>query len=251
MPELLRAEFEDARVWKSMVASIEKVIDEAVFLFTEEGLRLRALDTSHVVMVDLYYPSSSFSTYNIEGEVGIGISFDTLSKILKRATKRDALLIRFDGSIVEISFTGRGERKFRFPQIELTLEKLPEPKIEFTVKFKMLSSVFREAIKDLGTIGDTLSVRAFDGEDRILMSSRGDIGEAEIDLSIESQSLLDVAIESPDSSTYSIEYFDMMLQAAQAADIVGFSYSADAPARVDMEYQAGGRLTFYVSPRVE
>ena len=251
MSQQLRVDFEDARVWRYMVASIEKVIDEAVFLFTEEGLRLRALDTSHVVMVDLYYPSSSFSLYEVQGEVALGVSFDVLSKILKRATKRDALSIRFDGSMVEVAFTGRGERKFRFPQIELTLEKLPEPKIEFTVKFKMLSNIFREAIKDLGTIGESLTVRAFEGEDRVIMSGKGDIGEAEVDLSLESQSLLDIDIESPDSSSYSLEYFDMMLQAAQAADVVGFSYSADAPARVDLEYQAGGRLTFYVSPRVE
>ncbi|MDQ7081634.1 MAG: hypothetical protein Q9N34_00495 [Aquificota bacterium] len=42
-----------------------------------------------------------------------------------------------------------------------------------------------------------------------------------------------------------------MLHAAQAADSVSIQYSEDAPVRVDFEYLGGGRLTFYVSPRME
>ncbi|MEM5874122.1 MAG: hypothetical protein QW065_04995 [Acidilobaceae archaeon] len=42
-----------------------------------------------------------------------------------------------------------------------------------------------------------------------------------------------------------------MATASQAADIVSIQYANEAPIRVDLEYMGGGRLTFYVSPRVE
>jgi len=57
---LFRFRFTDARTWRYMVASIEKIIDEGVFVASPEGLSLRALDTSRVAMVDLYYPQDSF-----------------------------------------------------------------------------------------------------------------------------------------------------------------------------------------------
>ncbi|MCE4599443.1 MAG: proliferating cell nuclear antigen (pcna) [Desulfurococcales archaeon] len=249
---MLRLVFSDARTWRYMVASIEKILDEAVFIANEEGLSLRALDTSHVVMVDLFYPNSAFDEYDIgDSEVTFGVSFDALSKVLRRSRKEDRLELGIDGSHITIRFLGRGVRTFKIPQIQLTHERLPEPKIQFTVTAKMMSTVFREAIRDLEAMADIVTLKADDEYQRLLLTGTSDIGSVEIELSLERQSLLDLEVESPDTASYTLEYYTYMLQAAQAADLTTIRYSMDAPVRVDLEYQAGGRLTFYVSPRME
>lgn len=246
----VRFHFSDARTWRYMVASIEKIIDEGVIVASSEGVSLRALDTSHVAMVDLFYPASAFVEYSVDGEESrIGVSFNVLAKILRRARKEDELIIEADDSTVTIIFSGRGERTFRIPQIQLSYEKLPDPKISFTVRGKMLGSTFREAIKDLEPHSDVITIEASD--EALYFTGSSEIVRAEIELSLERQTLLDLEVDSPDKSSYSIEYFTEMLNAAQAAEVVGISYAGDAPVRVDMEYMGGGRLTFYVSPRVE
>ncbi len=235
-----------------MIASIEKILDESVFLATQEGLSLRALDTSHVVMVDLFYPVDAFSEYEVEGDEALfGVSFGMLSKVLRRARKDDALELKVDESSIEVSLIGRGIRRFRIPQISLTVERLPEPKISYTVEARLMSTTFREAVKDLEPIADTVTLQAMDDGDTFIMRGQGDIASGEAEFSLSRGSLLDYRVESPDKASYTLEYFTYMNQAAQAAEIVAVRYSADAPVRIDVEYQDGGRLTFYVSPRID
>ena len=241
--------FSDARTWRYMVASIEKIIDEGVFVASSEGLSLRALDTSHVVMVDLFYPASAFVDYNVEGEEEFGVSFSALTKILRRARKDDELVISVEDGRLTVKLKSRGERIFKIPQIVVSSEKLPEPRITFTVKARMLGSVFRDVIRDMEVHGESITFTAT--ESSLLVTSRSDIASAEAELSVERGSLIDFEVESPDKATYSVEYFSVMLNAAQAADGVLLQYSEDAPVRVDFEYIGGGRLTFYVSPRME
>lgn len=251
----LRLRFRDARVWRYAISSIEKIIDEGIFIATPEGLSLRALDTSHVAMVDFNFPRESFDEYNIEGdEVNFGVSFKEFLKVLRRALKDDQLILSVEESflLVEFESPGRGIRKFRIPQIFLSMERLGEPRIEFTVKAKMLGTTFRDAIKDLEVVGESVRMQASDDDQRLILTSIGDIENAEVELSTENQSLLEFEVIEPTvRSSYSLEYFSEMLPAAQVADSVTLMYAEMAPARVDVEYGLGGRLTFYVSPREE
>jgi len=244
--------FGDARVWRYMIASIEKIIDEGVFVISESGISLRALDTSNVVMVDLFYPESSFREFEPgEGETEFGVSFGVLSKVLRRARKNDELELKVGESELEVIFRGRGKRLFRIPQIMLTHQKLPEPKIPITVTASITSTVFREAVRTIEPIADTIVFEA-DGEgEKLYIRGEGDIEKAELILSLERGSLIDLSVENPDRSMYTLEYFSQMMQAAQAANTVAIKYSMDAPIRVDMLYPPEGRLTFYVSPRIE
>ena len=250
---VLRFKFRDARTWRYMMSSVEKILDEGVFIASEEGLRLRALDTSHIAMVDLYFPADAFDDWEpVESEVSFGVSFKELTKVLRRAAKEDSLVLEVDEARITVEFQalGKGRRIFRIPQISLTYERIGEPRVEYTVTARMLGSTFRDMVKDLEAIGEAI---AFDAgvEGKLIVRAEGDIEKGEVELSIDDGTLLDLEATSPDRASYTMEYFSEMLSAAQVADTVVIRYAEDAPVRVDMEYAGGGRLTFYVSPRIE
>ncbi|GAB6148292.1 DNA polymerase sliding clamp [Stetteria hydrogenophila] len=251
---MLKFRFRDARTWRYMVSSIEKIIDEGVFVASSEGLRLRALDTSHVAMVDLFYPVDAFDEWEVPGEeASFGVTFKEFTKVLRAAEKDDNLVLEADESRITITFTsmGRGTRIFKIPQTLLTYEKLGEPRIEYTVHAKMMGTTFREAIANLEVVGEALALQAVEGRDALIMRAVGDVESGEVELSVDDGTLLDYRADSPDTASYTMEYFSSMRPAAQAADTVSIHYAAEAPVRVDLEYLGGGRLTFYVSPRFE
>ncbi len=241
-----KAKFMNARLWRFMMESIEKVIAEGVFLFDNEGVKLRSIDPSKIIMVDLFYPKEAFSEYNIEQETVLGINFDETVKVFRRALKNDVLSLEFDESNIYIELEGRGRRIFKLPQIQLPYEKLPEPKVDFTVHAKMMGSVFSDIIRDIEIVGGTLSVLA-KGE-KLYIASQGEIEEAEVELSLEKQNLTELAIESEDEAMYSTGYLSAITKAAKVADTVELHYAQDAPLKVNLKYMGGGRLTFYVSP---
>ncbi len=243
---MARVRFHDARMWRYIIASIEKILDEGVFILDEEGMRLRALDAARIAMVDLFYPASAMTDYEVEGEESFGVSFGVLAKVLRRARKEDQLELRIGDSSIDIIFLGRGVRRFRIPQISLTYEKPGEPRIGFTVTARMMATTFREAVRVVEPVADIITLAA--SEDKFIMRGVGDIESAELEFSMERGSLLDLQVDSPDESNYPLEYFSQMLQAAQAAEVAVVNYAAEAPVRIDMEFTGGGRLTFYVSP---
>ncbi len=245
---LAKLEFMNARLWRFMIESIEKVITEGVFLLSEDGLKLRSIDPSKIMMVDLLYPREAFSEYNIEGENTLAVSFEEVTKIFRRALKNDVLKLDFDEASLYITLEGRGSRSFKLPQIQIPYEKLPEPKVEYTVHAKMTGGIFSDVIKDIELTGSSVTFTA--KEDKLLLSSLGDIEEAEVELSLEKQNLLELEVESEDTSSYPIVYLSNMVKAAKVAESVTIHYSQDAPMKVDLEYLGGGRLTFYVSPLI-
>ncbi len=248
---MLKFTFRDARIWRYTIASIEKILDEGVFIATPEGISLRALDTSHVVMVDLQYPYTAFTEFTVEKDVvEVGVSFSVLSRVLRRATKNDELVLELKGNSIVVEFRRKGVRRFRIPLIHLTYEKIPEPKIAFTVKAKMLGSTFREVVRVLKPIASSVTLRAFE-DGKIAFIGKGDIASGEVELSLDKQTLLEAIIESPDEASYAMEYFEYITTASQVADTITIQYAQEAPIRVDLEYADGGRLTFYVSPRID
>ncbi|MCE4624125.1 MAG: proliferating cell nuclear antigen (pcna) [Caldisphaeraceae archaeon] len=248
----MKLRFKDPRTWRYIIGSIEKIIDEGVITANEDGLSLRAIDTSRVVMVDFYYPRDAFEDYELnDKEEDLGLSFSVLNSVLKRAEKNDELELSSDGNSLSLKYIGRGERLFKIPLINITQERLPEPKINFNVKAKLTNNIFIDSIKDIESISDSITISADEEGNKLVITGKGDIEVAEIELSIEKKNLIDLSIDSPDTSTYSVEYFSDMLLAAREAELVSLLYSQDTPAKVVMEYQGGGRMTFYVSPRIE
>ncbi|MGC9071537.1 MAG: proliferating cell nuclear antigen (pcna) [Acidilobus sp.] len=245
----MRLKFRSARTWTYIVSSIKEILDEGVFMVTEQGLSLRALDTSRVVMVDLYYPKEAFDEFSVSDKEGFGVSFDALGKVLTRSLRDEALSIETEKDSLVISFEGHGIRQFKIPQISLNVEELPEPKISFTVYAKLSNATFIDAIKAVEEVADVVALSAEEG--KLYFLGEGDVEKVEVELSLESGNLTDLKVDSPDKAKYSVEYFDDMIKAARGADQVTLQYAQDSPARVQFDFEGGGRLTFYVSPRMD
>ncbi len=241
--------FFDARIWRYVVSAISKIIEEGAFVATSEGLRFKAMDPSHVVMIDYFIPASAFEEYEVKGEEIIGVNFEDVAKIMRRATKEDKLGLEVEDPKLIISLIGKGVRKFVLPQLSLTVETLPEPQIEFNTKVKMLSDLFKDMVKDLEPIGDILYLESTEEEFKARAAS--DLGEAEIIVNKESENILELEVKEPSKASYSIDYFVDIATASNAADVVNIYFSTDMPSKIEFELPQEGRLTFYVAPRVE
>ncbi|HIQ03202.1 MAG TPA: proliferating cell nuclear antigen (pcna) [Desulfurococcales archaeon] len=246
---MVKLTFYDARVWKYIIGSIKKIITEGVFVVNEEGLHMRTMDSSHIAMIDIYVPSTAFEEFEVEGESSIGVNFDELSKIMRRATKGEKLTLSVDEGKLSIIFTGKMVREFKLPMLDISSEKLPEPKVKFNVTARMQSSIFRDMIKDLEPIGEAVTFNA--EENKLKVKASSERGIAEVILDVESGALLDLNIKEPSIATYSLDYLKDISGVAQAVDIVVLNYSSNMPLKLDFEIPNGGRVTLYLAPRVE
>lgn len=249
----MKLRFREAVVWKHSIMAISKVIEEANFKISRDGLRLRAMDPSGVVLVDFHIPSDAFSEFEApDEEVIIGLNTSELAKVLKRAKKGDELVLETrHRDRLDIYLEGRGSRRFSLPSIELSYQEIPEIDIEETFKCKILPRVFKDVIRELEPISDSVELYSPINSDTLYVRARGDIAEAEVVLSASSGMLAEYESRDEARSKYTLKYLRDILTAAYVAELLSLGFGVETPLRMGFDISGGGLMLFYVAPRTD
>ena len=92
-----KAVYPSATKFKYIVQTVAKVMDEAPFIATSDGLEVRALTPDKTTMIVLKLPMMAFEEYNLEEERKTFIvSSDELNRVAKRGTRNDLVELKLD-----------------------------------------------------------------------------------------------------------------------------------------------------------
>ncbi|MCD6140943.1 MAG: DNA polymerase sliding clamp [Thermococcus sp.] len=242
--------FDGAKEFADLIDTASNLIDEAAFKIAEEGISMRAMDPSRVVLLDLNLPASIFSKYDLDGEETVGVNMDHFKKVLKRGKGKDILVLRKgEENFLEITLEGTAKRTFRLPLIEVEELELDLPELPFTVKAVILGEVLKEAVKDASLVSD--SIKFIAKENEFVMRAEGETQEVEIKLTLEDEGLLDLNVEEETRSAYGVSYLADMAKGIGKADEVVLRFGNEMPLQMDYPIRDEGRLTFLLAPRVE
>ncbi len=242
--------FDGAKDFADLIATASNLIDEAAFKVSEEGISMKAMDPSRVVLIDLNLPESIFSKYQVEEAETIGVNMDHFKKILKRGKTKDTLILRKgDENFLEITFEGTAKRTFRLPLIEVEALELDLPELPFTAKVVVLGEVIKEAVKDASLVSDAIKFIAKENE--FTMKAEGETQEVEIKLTLEDEGLLDLEVEEETQSAYGISYLADMIKGIGKADEVVIRFGNEMPLQMEYLIRDEGKLVFLLAPRVE
>ena len=90
--------------WKAVASAIKTLVEEATFEASSESLIFRAMDPSHIALVDLMWPAVAFEKYECDKPFKFSIRVEDFVKLIGRtdskdsieltSTEEDALLLR-------------------------------------------------------------------------------------------------------------------------------------------------------------
>ena len=252
--EQARARFViQARELRYIIEGVAALVNEATFIATPEGLKLRALDPGRVAMVDLFMPPTVFEEYKAEVETRFAIELESILEMLRRVKKDDKVV--FDVSngrlvVALLGAKGRVERRFRLPLLDIAGQELPAPRLNFTVEAKVLSDAFRDALKDAELFSDSVRLKA-EGEN-LLMIARSDKGEVETRFSMSGGSLVGIDVKEPAEALYSVELLNKIVSKAhRVSEVATLRFAANMPLELTFDVAGGGTLRYFVAPRAE
>jgi proliferating cell nuclear antigen len=228
------------------------LIDEAAFKFTPEGIKMRAMDPSHVAFLDFGLPASAFEEYNVKQSTTLGIGLTEMNKIMARAKAEDEFTLELDEekNRLVLTFKGISTRRFSLPLIDVSEVELPEPKLQFTATADVVAGVIQDGLKDAEIVGDNVKFEL--GEDEFSLSAESDKGTSELKLRKGDQGLLKLDIKQPARATFNIKYLSDMTKAAGSSDLITINLGTDLPIQLDFPVADGrGRLRFLLAPRIE
>lgn len=241
---MFKAELSDPNILKTSFDAISSIVDEVQIQTDSEGLRLDALDRSHITFVHLELKSSLFDEYVCDEPEKINVDTEELMKVLKRSKGDDRVYMSLDEGNFIITFEGEAKRRFKIRLIDIEYEAPSPPNLEYPTEFEVPFSLLKDSIQDIDIFSDKIAM-SVDG-DRFAASAEGEFGDANIEY------LHGEKIETNARSVFSLEKIKEMLKADKFSDIATISLGDDMPLNLKLRMVSDeGELSFLLAPRIE
>ena len=251
----MKAVFEDARYFREILKALSEWIDEATFKMGPEGLFLKQMDPSRVILVKLELPKQCFYEFEAYTEKAFTVNVEYLVKnIFKNVYKDDKVVLEPDVKLL-VKFTSDLDRKFSAPLLESPKPEdleIPEPKIAFNCMAKVTVEGLKKILDDVEAIhADHLRIAA--DTDNLHFSASTDVDEYSVSLGKYSNHLLSLEMkEGFAKACYSFSWLQSFIKGLKPlADVLSIQYSSDMPMQIQAELRYGGTLTLWVAPRIE
>jgi proliferating cell nuclear antigen len=238
-------EYPSGRVFSRILEMISSIVDEALFTFGSDGLRIKALDPAQVALVSVYVPSSSFLTYNVVEETSVGVNLSNLMRTLPKPKKSDKVVLRAGEDFYEFLIESVTVRRYRYRSIEVPVSEVPEISLEFKVRGSVYASAFKTALNDLRGSG-TIVFEASDNQ--VLKLLAPEIG-GEVSFSIMSGSLIELEVDESSKSSYDESYIIKVLPLCEVTDAVKIEFSTDQPIRLTFNLPGGEVVEYLSAPK--
>ena len=240
-----------AKTWKDAVSAISTIIERGDMTINESGLGIRAIDSSHIAMVDFVLPAAIFSEYYVEQETVVGLDFREIGRIMARSKPTDQLKMSYNSekNDLTISFIENSSRTFNIPLIEAKGSDLKLPKIDDTCSIKLLADAFKDALKDADVVSEYVELDA--DKDKLVIAGSGDRGTVKIDIDKNNENIIDLKVADKIRAVFSLGYLLDMTKAASSTDMIVLEFKTNSPLRLSYELQDGGKVIYFIAPKVE
>jgi len=246
---MLRIEFEDAKNWLELLDAIRDIVEEAVFVATQEGLTLRAMDSARVAMIDLKLPVVYFPDYKIDEEkVNFAISVADMVKSLKGIKKGYRLIMELtENNTLKLEFLGKGRHSFEFPLLDISPESIPSLKLNFEAHIRIETDILANAIDNLEKFSDYITFKA--SSDKLVLTGRSEKGKATSEFL--KDELISLEVVRDCISSYSTEYLQNILGKSKLSEVTALDFGTKMPLKATYILAGEGEVSYYLAPRTE
>jgi proliferating cell nuclear antigen len=242
----------DSRMWKNFMAAISTLVEEATFDITPVGISLRAMDPSHVAMVDFEYPKEAFQEYSCSEPSKLCVDIADMVKLMRRVESGETLQLSMDpdANKLSIKLSGKYTRHFSIPQLQPSTTETPTPKIEFDANIKMDASCLNDAISDMATVSEQVKFEA--NPEKLMMTGLSETGDVVVEFEKDNTSIVSYNVKGEAKALYGVSFLQDMVKAGTASsNLATIEFSTDKPIKIDFELPLQGKLTYYLAPRIE
>lgn len=239
--------YPEASVFKSLFETASKLLEEVKLSFSEEGLKIKAMDPSNVALIDVIFPREAFSEFVLEEPIEVGISMSSMLKVMKRAKRGDRFELEADEENVVIKLISSSRKKYSLRNIEVASQEIPELNLTFDAKIRMVTDPLKTILKDIELAGNNATFEASEEEGKLIIYSEEE-KKYRTEIRKDSTSVLEMNVKGTAKSTYDVLYLINILSLTKVSDSILIEFSSQSPIKTEFEVVGGGRIFYYLAP---
>ena len=239
--------YPSAKEFTYVLKTVSEIVDEVAFLVRSDGVEVRALDPGRIALFRAFMPPEAFQDFDVKQELSVGMSVANLVKALKHIKKNDKITIAANEEFVEIVLEGTTVRRYKFRNLAVVSEEIPEINVEYDVEATLLANPFRTAISELSSLTDTIGIRS-SGEEVVLYDY--ETKKTNYRFSSLSGTLVSLNIKKECDVAFDAEYLSKVVDALRLGSAIDIKFGAEAPLYISFTTTAGGQIEYYLASKI-
>ena len=238
---------------KEFIGTVGALVDEAKMNVSEDGIQVKAVDPSHVAMIEANLVKSAFDSYEA-APVEMGIDVEKFKTVLSVAGKEDMVDMEKDDSLNRLVVI-IGNLTRAMPLLDTS--GMPDPKVpslDLPASISVSVNEISQGLKASKSVSDHIALSTT--KDSFRLVCEGD-NQNKVDLSLGKDQLEKLDSSEDATSLFSLEYFALMVNSLPSDRILHINLGSDLPVKVDADLAvddmtgAQGNVKFLLAPRID
>lgn len=189
-----------ASTFKQVVDALKEILMDVNLEFDETGMKIVALDNTHVVLVHLKLDADKFETYHCEKKLYVGINMLKLHLLIKTIGNNDVLTLYVDQNDsnhlgIQIENQDKNMKTlYKLSMLDINVLNISIPPADFQTVITMPSVDLQKIIRDMHNLADFIEVRNVGNQ--ITFSCKGDFCTQETVLGTEKNTNIQITSSS-------------------------------------------------------
>ena len=238
---------------KEFIGAVGSLVDEAKVNVNEDGMQIKAVDPSHVAMIEANLVKSAFDSYEAKS-MEMGMDIDKFKNVLTVAGKDEMVNLEKDDNLNRL-VVNIGNLTRAMPLLDTS--GMPDPKVpslDLPSTVNVVVNEIAQGLKASKSVSDHIALST--DKNSFKLVCEGD-NQNSVDLSLGKDQL--EKLDSPDEATslFSLEYFSLMVNSLPADRILHINLGTDLPVKIDADLAvddmtgAQGNVKFLLAPRID
>lgn len=256
MTNIVEIKTVQASAFKVLIEALKELLTETCIEFDETGLKIIAMDTSHIVLVHLRLDADKFEHYSCSQKITIGVNMLNLHKLIKTINSNDILTLSI--SSTDVNHLGikieNGEKNtkttYKLDLLDLDNNKIHIEPAEFNSVITLLSSDFQKISRDMYNLAEFVEIKNISNQ--LIFTCKGEFCQQETVIS-DSESGT-TTISSKDSGEivqgiYNLKYLVLFTKCTNLCNTVELYLKNDYPLIVKYSVASLGEIKLCLAPQ--
>lgn len=175
---LLNIKTIQASTIKLVIDAMKEILMDVNLEFDDTGMKIVALDNTHIVLIHLKLEAEKFERYYCEKKLYVGINMLKFHMLIKTITNSDILslfVLKSDPNILGITIEN-GERNvkttYRLSMLDIDVVNVDIPPQDFNTIITMPSAYLQKIIRDMHNLAEYIEIK--NENDKLILSCQGE-----------------------------------------------------------------------------
>lgn len=247
---MLTAKFTNISEWRSTLIAISEMSDDAILICTNNGIKFRVMDHSHVALLEVHFPKSSFLELDCQNSL-FSVNVVDFMNIMTAVGDDDLVQLTIKGKkLMQIKVEGSLKMEYNLRLIKRSEINIPMPRVEVKSKISLTPNTLEKILGNIERVSEYLMINSLEGG--IEFSGKGNAGDAKINLEKGSVHLPLHDFMEESISAYEIVFMTKILKSiGKICRVINMEYGNQTPVKMHFEMPSMANAEYYLAPKIE